>query len=194
LALLKAHLRVLELGVKRARGEEVASEGITVGGLLDAFLRERKLPSKSEAEFRAAFRRFSVIVGGEDTAASAVTKKECRAYKESLLAAPSNRSLAKDGTLSPASVKKLMGIVSTIWRYGVSQGLVDSNPFEGITRVVRGDTVGVAKRLPYDSADLKTIFDSEDFAKFAAAKRWIPLIALYSGARLELFSHFAHGW
>jgi hypothetical protein len=182
---LLAHLRVLEVSEKRTRGEEVVSEGITVGGLLDAFLKERKLPSKSEAEFRAAFRRFTAIVGGEDTAASAVTRKECRAYKESLLAAPSSRSLAKDGTLSPASVKKLMGIVSTIWRYGVSQGLVESNPFEGITRVVRGDTAGVSKRLPYDRADLKTIFGSDASTKLDGAKKFIPLIALYSGARLE---------
>jgi len=184
-ALLKARLRVLEVSEKRTRDEEVVFEGITVDGLLDAFLKERKLPSKSEAEFRAAFRRFTAIVGGEDTAASAVTKKECRAYKESLLAAPSSRSLAKDGTLSPASVKKLMGIVSTIWRYGVSQGLVESNPFEGITRVVRGDTAGVSKRLPYDRVDLKTIFGSDASTKLDGAKKFIPLIALYSGARLE---------
>jgi hypothetical protein len=142
-----------------------------VGGLLDAFLAERKLPSKSEAEFRACYRRFTALVG-EHTPARDVTKAECRAYKESLLAAPSNRSLAKDGTLSPASVKKLLGIVSTIWRYGVSQGLVDVNPFEGITRVVRGDTAGVAKRLPYDSADLEAIFGADAFAKLTGAKRW----------------------
>jgi hypothetical protein len=59
------------------------------------------------------------------------------------------------------------------------------NPFEGITRVVRGDTAGVAKRLPYDSADLRTIFGSDAFAKLTGAKRWLSLIALYPGARLE---------
>jgi integrase len=184
LALLKAHTRVLEAGVKRASGGSMETLGVSVGGLLDAFLAERKLPSKSEAEFRACYRRFTALVG-EHTPARDVTKAECRAYKESLLAAPSNRSLAKDGTLSPASVKKLLGIVSTIWRYGVSQGLVNLNPFEGITRVVRGDTAGVAKRLPYDSADLKAIFGSDAFAKLTGARQWISLIALYSGARLE---------
>ncbi len=156
LALLKAHTRVLEVGVKRSQGGEVVSEGVTVGGLLDAYLTERKLASKSEAEVRACYRRFAAIVG-EDTPARGVSKQDCRAYKESLLAAPSNRSLSKDGKLSPKSIKKLLGIVATIWRYGVSQGLLDNNPFDGITRVVRGDSASVERRLPYDASDLQVI-------------------------------------
>src|SRR5439155_1247690 len=138
LALLKAQLRTLEVSVRRATGEEVVSDGVSVGGLLDAYMKERKLASKSEAEVRACYRRFAAIAG-EDAPAKDITRADCRAYKESLLAAPSNRVLSKDGKLSPKSIKKLLGIVATIWRYGVSQGLVDSNPFEGITRVVRGN-------------------------------------------------------
>jgi len=108
-----------------------------VDGLLDAYLAERKLGSKSEFEVRAAYRRFTAIVGG-DKPAREVSKADCRAYKSSLLAAPSNRSLSKDGRLSPVSVKKLLGICATVFRYGVGQGHLDTNPFEGITRVVRG--------------------------------------------------------
>jgi integrase len=184
LALLKAHIRALEVGVKRTTGEEVVSEGVTVGGLLDAYLKERKLASKSEAEVRACYRRFAAIAG-EDTPAKDIIKADCRAYKESLLAAPSNRVLSKDGKLSPKSIKKLLGIVATIWRYGVSQGLVDGNPFEGITRVVRGDHASVERRLPYDASDLQVIFGSDAFTTLTEAKRWLPLIALYSGCRIE---------
>ncbi|PYO13117.1 MAG: hypothetical protein DMD75_06240 [Candidatus Rokuibacteriota bacterium] len=141
LALLHARLKTLEVGVKRTKGE-IAGErqeeqGITVDGLLDAYLAERKLGSKSEFEVRAAFRRFTAIVGG-DKPAREVSKADCRAYKSSLLAAPSNRSLSKDGRLSPVSVKKLLGICATVFQYGVGQGHLDTNPFEGITRVVRG--------------------------------------------------------
>ena len=141
MALLHARLKTLEVGVKRTKGE-IAGErqeeqGITVDGLLDAYLPERKLGSKSEFEVRAAYRRFTAIVGG-DKPAREVSKADCRAYKSSLLAAPSNRSLSKDGRLSPVSVKKLLGICATVFRYGVGQGHLDTNPFEGITRVVRG--------------------------------------------------------
>jgi len=188
LALLHARLRTLEVGVKRTKGE-IAGErqedqGVTVDGLLDAYLAERKLGSKSEFEVRAAYRRFTAIVGGEKPARE-VDKKDCRAYKSSLLAAPSNRSLSKDGKLSPVSVKKLLGICATVFRYGVGQGHLDVNPFEGITRVVRGDAVGVERRLPYDSADLTAIFASPEFSKLTGARRWIPLIAALSGCRAE---------
>jgi integrase len=57
--------------------------------------------------------------------------------------------------------------------------------FEGITRVVRGDTLDVAGRLPYDSADLTAIFGSEAFSKLTGAKRWVPLTATLSGCRVE---------
>jgi integrase len=159
LALLTARLRSLEVGVRRTkeeqRGRPVEDQGVSVDGLLDAYLTERKLPPKSEQEFRAAYRRFGAIVGG-DKPAREVFKADCRAYKSSLMAAPSNRSLSKDGKLSPASVKKLLGIGATIFRYGVGQGYLDVNPFDGITRVVRGDTDGVDRRLPYSSTDLST--------------------------------------
>ena len=188
LALLHARLRSLEVGVKRTKGEIAGDvqtdQGVTVDGLLDAYLTERKLGSKSEAEVRAAFRRFSAIVGSEKRARE-VTKADCRAYKSSLLAAPSNRSMSKDGRLSPVSVKKLLGIVATIWRYGVGQGHLDVNPFEGITRVVRGDAAGVERRLPYDSVDLSALFAGEAFTKLTGAKRWLPLIAALSGCRAE---------
>jgi hypothetical protein len=126
LALLKARLRSLEVGVKRTQaeleGEPPTPPGPTVEGLLEAYLTERKLGSKSEAEVRAAYRRFSAIVGAFKPAGE-VSKADARAYKESLLVAPSNRTLSRDGKLSTKSVKKLMGIVATVFRYGVGQGL-----------------------------------------------------------------------
>ena len=188
LALLHARLRTLEVGVKRTKGE-IAGErqeeqGVSVDGLLDAYLTERKLGSKSEHEVRAAYRRFAAIVGG-DKPAREVTKAGCRAYKSSLLVAPSNRSLSKDGKLSPVSVKKLLGICATVFRYGVAQGHLDTNPFEGITRVVRGDHQNIERRLPYDSADLTAIFASSEFSRLTGAKRWVPLIAALSGCRAE---------
>jgi integrase len=189
MALLRARLRSLEVGVKRTKaerqGERLQDQGVTVDGLLETYLTERKLGSKSEHEVRAAYRRFAAIVGAFKPSRE-VSKADCRAYKESLLAAPSNRSLSKDGKLSAKSVKKLMGIVATIFRYGVGQGLLDTNPFEGITRVVRGGHGNHGeRRLPYDAADLEAIFRSEGFEKFTGAKRWLPLIALYTGGRVE---------
>ena len=157
--------------------------GVKVEGLLEAYLTEKKLGSKSEAEVRAACRRFSAIVGAHKPA-SEVTKADARAYKESLFAAPSNRAMSKDGKLSTKSVKKLMGIVATVFRYGVDQGLIDSNAFEGLTRIVRsGDHNQVEKRQPYDAKDIKAICAALESQ--SGAKRWLPLISMYSGCRIE---------
>jgi hypothetical protein len=95
---------------------------------------------------------------GQHKLVGEVSKADVRAYKASLLVAPSNRSLSKDGKLAPKSIKRLMGIVATVFRYGVGQGLVDSNPFEGLTRIVRKDDDATTDRLPYDLSDLQALF------------------------------------
>ena len=82
-------------------------------------------------------------------------------------------------------MKKLLGICATVFRFGVGQGHLDANPFEGITRVVRGDTANVERRLPYEAADLVALFGSPEFGALTGARRWLPLIALFSGCRVE---------
>jgi integrase len=187
-ALLRSRLDMLKVTAKRTRGEwdgePPQNQGITVEGLLNAYLGERKLSTKTEAEVRAGYRRFASIVGPFKLVAD-VTKQDARAYKESLLAAPSNRALSRDGKLSAVSVRKLLGIVAGVFRYGVSQGHLESSPFQGLTVVTRGNGVADLRRLPYDATDLRKIFGSEAYRELTGAKRWIPLIALYSGGRLE---------
>ena len=119
----------------------------TVGDVLTAYLTERKLPSKSEGEFRACWRRFSDLVGST-TPASEVTKAQCRDYKAALLSSG----------LSAGTVKKLLGIVATIWRHAVGQGLVDVNVWDGITRVVRTSRLEEG-RLPFTDDAVKTFMD-----------------------------------
>ena len=54
-----------------------------------------------------------------------------------------------------------MGIVATVYRYGVGHGLLDVNVFDGLTRIVRGgDHNAVERRLPYDAADVKVIVEA----------------------------------
>jgi len=186
-ALLRSRLDMLKVMAKRTQGEwegEPQDQGITVEALLDAYLRERKLSTKTEAEVRAAYKRFASIVGPFRLVTS-VTKQDARAYKESLLAAPSNRTLSRDGKLSAVSVRKLLGIVAGVFRYGVSQGNLETSPLQGLTVVTRGKGAADLRRLPYDATDLKSIVGSKAYQELTGAKRWIPLIALYSGGRLE---------
>jgi integrase len=177
-ALLQAHLGVLR---KKAAGV-VAVAGPSMMELLDSYLRERKLGSKSEAETRAAYSRFVALVG--DKQIREVTKADVRLLRERLFSAPSNRAGSVDGKLSPTSVKKLLGICATVFRFGVGQGLLDASPFDGgLTRVMKGTQT--ERRMPYRRDDLRVIFGSEEFGKLVGVKRWLPLVALYSGCRME---------
>jgi len=66
-ALLRSRLGMRKTVAKRTRGEwdggPPQEEGITVEALLDAYLKERTLSTKTEAEVRAGYRRFASIVG-----------------------------------------------------------------------------------------------------------------------------------
>jgi len=79
-ALLRSRLEMLKVTAKRTQGEwdrePPQDQGITVEVLLDAYLGERKLSTKTEAEVRAGYRRFgdrgaaglgaTPVDGGED--------------------------------------------------------------------------------------------------------------------------------
>lgn len=77
-ALLRSRLDVLKGVAKRTQGEwegdPQQDQGITVEALLDAYLRERKLSTKTEAEVRAAYRRFESIVGPFKLVAAVTSK------------------------------------------------------------------------------------------------------------------------
>lgn len=121
-ALLRSRFDALKVILQRNQGNWTPTEatGPTVTELLEAYLTERKLNSKSEAETRAAYRRLVSVVGNK--LARDVSKVDIRGYRASLFAAPSNRSLSADGKLSPTSVKKLLGICATVFRFGIGQG------------------------------------------------------------------------
>jgi hypothetical protein len=72
----------------------------------------------------------------------------------------------------------------------MKQGVFEANPCAGMKlKVQDGDREG---RVPYDSEDLKRLFNSPLYAKTpripkaarAAAGQWLPLLGLYTGARL----------
>ena len=76
-ALLQAHLAALK---ERVGG---VSAGPTIGDLLERYLKERGLGSKSEEEVRSAFARFVAVVGNKP--AQDVTKEDVRRHRVTYL-------------------------------------------------------------------------------------------------------------
>src|SRR5690606_8099020 len=96
-------------------------------------------------------------------------------------------SNAKMKTISYATVMKHVAALRTLTRHAEGAGLSSTEPFYGF-RMPRPKTRGgnAKSRLPFTTQDISQIVaalhstyrsDSADF--------WVPLIALYQGARLE---------
>lgn len=92
--------------------------------------------------------------------------------------------------LSAATVTKHLSALKSLLQYSVDNDLLSSNVASGVR--VRGAKVSAAARLPYSIEDLNIIFSSPIYtegkrprAGAGEASYWIPLIGLYTGARME---------
>lgn len=89
-------------------------------------------------------------------------------------------------TLSVSSVNKYLNRMSSLFKYAVKNGYMNLNPAEGMQ--IRKSKRPDEERPAYVLDDLEKIFHSEEYlsGKFKHAYcRWTPLIALYTGCRLE---------
>jgi integrase len=96
-----------------------------------------------------------------------------------------SRSNKIDDLISPSTVNKNIKSMSAVLSWAENNGYFDtvsnwSNP----ANKVRADESNKKPRLPFNDDDIKLIFD-EDYNSLTDSKFWIPLISLYSGARLE---------
>ena len=90
--------------------------------------------------------------------------------------------------LSPGSVNKSLTALKSIWAWAYKETeFFDDhpdvvNPFTSIS--VADNRTQEEKRVPLTAEEMNLIFGAE-FQELSGADRWIPLIALYSGAALE---------
>lgn len=214
-ALLPVMADTLGKLAKRQAGEMVetpaapgatAEPGILFSALWTRYANERGLKDKTRADFGAQVRRFIEVNGDLD--AAAITKAHVREFKDALLRLPARVPNKLRGMTVPQIVQatrdeqdtprlsaqtvndKALGAVGAVLNYGVSNGFLSSNPAEGIK--ANGPKLKQAPRVMYADADLNCIFTSPVFTDRARpgagggeAAKWLPLLALFTGARLE---------
>lgn len=185
---------------------EVASEGDeTISFIYEGWKTERKPNPKLEKEGDKVIRRFIECHGDLDI--KDITLKHAAKYKDSLFLLPARpakviRELPVpevikllDGDksvkrLAARSVRRDVGILKTICEWAVNNGYREDNP---ISRVkVLAPKNASEQRLPYDKDDLQIIFNSPIYTEgerpiggAGEASYWIPILALYTGARLD---------
>jgi integrase len=188
-----------------------APDGVDLMTMFNKWVEERKPPTKTALDFETAIRRFVELHG--NPVVHEITRAQVRAYKEALQKLP--RSCAgkmrqmtmpelldylqqhpSDGaTLSAGSVNKALGALQTVLRWVEAQGYLEEHPNwsnPAANMKMHNPAKDEDTRLPYDTEELMTIFGSAVFRNGARpqggageAAKWLPLIALFTGARLE---------
>jgi integrase len=136
---------------------------------------------KTVRSFEQAFELFAAHC--QVATARLIRKPDAVAFRNALLAG---------GKHSAVTISKLLSFLRAAFQAAVDDGLLELNPFDGV-RVIVQETASVDKsRLPFSVEQLNRIFTGPiyrpDFVprpSLGTACRWLPLLALFQGARLE---------
>jgi integrase len=193
-AFLKANMLALKMQSERDRGEVVetpadpvahaaqpAASGAGVTHLLDYWKGQgdRKAP-KTLHEADVTVGRFTELHG--PVRLTSIERKHVITLRD---------SLAKRG-LAPATIKKQLGLLRSMFQVALEDEQFDlkANPADSVR--VRGEVGEKKRRAAFTADELQRIFTATVFTKgerpragAGEAAYWIPLIALYTGARLN---------
>ncbi len=146
--------------------------------ILDGWAAERKPSAKGRAAYESSAKQFYTIMGKKS--AELITKADVMAYKGKLIADP-NRS--------QTNVRDHLGYLRTLLNWAAQEDLISFNPANDVRiRVTeKGD-----KRPDFNIDDLNALFSGPVHAKGERPKAgcgeaayWLPLLALFMGARRE---------
>ena len=108
-------------------------------------------------------------------------------------------------SVSPVTAKKNLNFVSGFWKWVYANYDIEKNIFEGISIAAKRNRQG--ERDPFSAADLRQIFSSPvytgclrddrpceagNYSLRGTDRYWIPLLALYTGARLNELMQLTH--
>lgn len=133
--------------------------------------------TSSAAENVAAYDRLVSYLG--DRPISAVTRKDATTLFRTLEGLPSPHG----GTLSISMLNKMIGMMSSLFKYANDNNICDHNPFKNLQKTVevRADQ----EKDAYTDQEMTTLFASANFTpdKKKPSRYWIPLLMAFSGAR-----------
>jgi integrase len=170
---------------------------------IDAFLSQMKIQGRSETNLldtRFTLRLFLGLVGDKDLGDIGPTDLDI--FMDGLGRWPANASRkpryrsqspkdvlkeAKrhhDKTLAPRTKEKHLDRLRVFFNNCTQRRLLTYNPCAGL-RITNRDQDEQETRQPFSEQDLRIIFDSQRFKYSIPHKHWAPILALYSGMRLN---------
>jgi len=162
----------------------------------------KKRSNKSIIEYNAVYGVLSSVIG-KNTPIVQIDRTVCRQTLEVLRYLPPHAQRRFPGkswrkiseiakkrgleTLSPSTINKYLLNLSALLNWAVKEDLLTRNPARGLQ--LEEDVKAKDKRLPFSDTQLLKIFSNPVFTKQAykswPSRFWIPIIALYSGMRLN---------
>jgi len=108
-----------------------------------------------------------------------------REYKDKSINELLNMDIPEDHRLAHNTINNNLIRISTFFKWAEDNGYVDKNPMSGLT--LGKKKRASEERQAFNQYDLKSLFESAEYKKgFKEAYcHWVPIIALYTGARLE---------
>lgn len=162
---------------------------VTLSGLLDGWWREAKAAGRTASTRESYARTISYLrdyLGHED--ATKVTPKDVIGFKDHRLQSINART---GKPVSPKTVKDSdLAALKSIFGWGLNNQLLESNPAHGITIKVGRQ---MRSRPKYFRADEQRAIlvlaqnyrrTGREGVKLALAKRWVPWLCAYTGARV----------
>lgn len=159
------------------RAESAGEPPLSPMELFESWKGRRERPRTTVYDFAKAAQRFSTLHPGLGVAL--IEPAHMQAFRESLLA---------EG-ISAGTVRKQFGAMSAMLELAVAEGLLPDNPARGLR--LPGSAGNPQKKVAFSVAELRAIFSTPIYRSgerpqggAGQAAYWLPLLALYTGARL----------
>jgi integrase len=156
---------------------------------------------KTRRSYEASFELFIGIFG--DIPVTDIDSSTCRDFKTKIQQLPKNHSkssryrdltilellqlkIPASDTLSVESVNKHLGRLSGLFNWCFQQNYMERNYISGMK--IRTNKSNIDSRKPFTTEDLNNLFNDPIYTKGKMKNSyyyWLPLIALYSGARIQ---------
>jgi len=163
---------------------------------------EKKWRERTVSDHKNRLYRLVEILG--DKPINQYSRDDMRYMRDTLRRLPPNRKYAKayqgktisellcmkhEKTLAIKTVNDTMEDISGMFTWATRELYLQVNPARGLS--IRDDALDIERRRPFDNNDIKRIFAKEIYQSKSfinPAYYWCPLIALFTGMRIEEIS------
>ncbi len=163
---------------------EEAPASLFFSEAINQYVKERKQrwSPRTALEFTSTLKLLLTILG--DKQLSHITRPDCVSCRDQLLNGKGRQGAGKQKPRGPKTVNQHLTLLNSVFKWSVDQGFMNRNPAERLTIPLK--TRATEQRKAYSSTQLQTVLSKLPDPQGSHPERyWMPIIALYTGLRLE---------